>query len=1166
VLGLIDPYWIAESWDGFSVYVASANGNALAVFRRDADTDTLVFRHAVESADVGVPGWTPLSVVVSPDDRYVYVAGYNSRTIAILERDLATGDLTFMHLISGISEMDKPNRIAISPDADGEYLYVPANYANALIAFARDLETGDLSVCDVVQDLPGLGHAAMAAAYGDNVYVVSNGQNGIGVLAWNDTPELIHIQGLINQPSLGGPHTATVSPDGSNLYATAGDDNSIVAFTRDGATGELAYLEAKTEGQADPGGSIRGLLAPSCLAVSPDGRHVYVAGSGSHAVAVFDRAGLICDPRGLFWDGFEYSDPVTEHGWQFIPFGDPAGVYTVTDTVFAGQRSLLMHSWPGQEQRVSHVLDSLTTNIAVEVHMYDNMSTPTDFLHLWVGNGSLDAYVGLKGSFNSSYYSTGTADLSSWQPSSVLRSEGWHKLRFEITPDSIKSLIDDVPVRGMAHMTSIDRMQLMCGNTPNFGTVHFDEFVIWPIPLVSAPDTTSLYATDLSVPVRLTDAGATCIVSAELFLAYDGDILTATAVDGTGTLLTPDWAIEYNIIQGGGTTTDTIRIAMATDDDSITTDGTLINVLLDVADIRHPASSHLTLTHAMLNDGDPAASAIDGSVTLVGSDGNVAAAPDSIIPRQDVVVTLIESDEDRDALAVETFVVRVANGQQAESLTVTETGAHSGVFTGTIGTVYADGASSVSFSGDGIVQTEAGDQVTLCYTDTLDGVGGTVVRCDSVSVYGGSDASLQSTIVAQVGDTVWVRVRDDDLAGTVAVSVENSRPPELESIILSVFSGGVTTSMFGRLLTDGQATGAGDSTLWVARQDTLVTAYEDTLTAPGGAASLAYHTHVTLFGDCDGNGQIQAYDAAKVLWFILTGDPSQFDTLACNLDSDAPLDPFEPFDAALVLQKVVGIIDRFPIQERASANHPQPETGAAPAGKPTALPVALDLLTGDGWVSLWADDRGAIVSGDVLVSGVLAPTSQGPDDGPGARAVMAPALADFLIAADVADDDIHIVFAGAAPATGPGELLRIYTGAGTDRMQLARASFNGGHLIGALDGLAPPAETSLTPERFALAPPVPNPFNPETTIRFVLPVAAQVELAVFDVLGRRVRVLVDEFRVAGDHAAVWDGRDQTAAPAGSGVYFCRLQAHATAGGLGDTQSSYVRTRRMLLLK
>ncbi len=70
----------------------------------------------------------------------------------------------------------------------------------------------------------------------------------------------------------------------------------------------------------------------------------------------------------------------------------------------------------------------------------------------------------------------------------------------------------------------------------------------------------------------------------------------------------------------------------------------------------------------------------------------------------------------------------------------------------------------------------------------------------------------------------------------------------------------------------------------------------------------------------------------------------------------------------------------------------------------------------------------------------------------------------------------------------------------------------------------------------------PNPFNPTTTIRFVLPVREDVTLAIYDANGHLVRTLLNEVRGFGAHEVTWNGRDDNGATMGSGVYFYRLRA------------------------
>ena len=90
-------------------------------------------------------------------------------------------------------------------------------------------------------------------------------------------------------------------------------------------------------------------------------------------------------------------------------------------------------------------------------------------------------------------------------------------------------------------------------------------------------------------------------------------------------------------------------------------------------------------------------------------------------------------------------------------------------------------------------------------------------------------------------------------------------------------------------------------------------------------------------------------------------------------------------------------------------------------------------------------------------------------------------------------------------------------------------------------GVAPAAATGA-PVAFALLPNYPNPFNPETVVRFSLPQRARVWLAVYDVRGRRVATLLHGSRNAGTHSLRWNGRDASGRAAPSGVYLLEMQS------------------------
>jgi hypothetical protein len=81
---------------------------------------------------------------------------------------------------------------------------------------------------------------------------------------------------------------------------------------------------------------------------------------------------------------------------------------------------------------------------------------------------------------------------------------------------------------------------------------------------------------------------------------------------------------------------------------------------------------------------------------------------------------------------------------------------------------------------------------------------------------------------------------------------------------------------------------------------------------------------------------------------------------------------------------------------------------------------------------------------------------------------------------------------------------------------------------------------TVPPRALALMQNHPNPFNPSTTIEYVLPESGYVSLTVFDIAGRRVARLVDGKQEHGPHAAQWTGRDQNGRAVASGLYFYKL--------------------------
>ncbi|MBD3373980.1 T9SS type A sorting domain-containing protein [candidate division KSB1 bacterium] len=83
---------------------------------------------------------------------------------------------------------------------------------------------------------------------------------------------------------------------------------------------------------------------------------------------------------------------------------------------------------------------------------------------------------------------------------------------------------------------------------------------------------------------------------------------------------------------------------------------------------------------------------------------------------------------------------------------------------------------------------------------------------------------------------------------------------------------------------------------------------------------------------------------------------------------------------------------------------------------------------------------------------------------------------------------------------------------------------------------------SAVPETFQILQNFPNPFNPETKIRFQLPKDLDTRIAVYNLQGQLVRMLIKATITAGYHEILWDGRDEQGKRVASGVYYYRIEA------------------------
>jgi len=85
-------------------------------------------------------------------------------------------------------------------------------------------------------------------------------------------------------------------------------------------------------------------------------------------------------------------------------------------------------------------------------------------------------------------------------------------------------------------------------------------------------------------------------------------------------------------------------------------------------------------------------------------------------------------------------------------------------------------------------------------------------------------------------------------------------------------------------------------------------------------------------------------------------------------------------------------------------------------------------------------------------------------------------------------------------------------------------------------------ESDLIPDNFELGQNYPNPFNPNTNIKFAVPQKSHVNISIFNILGQKIRNLVDSDYGPGYYVTDWDGTSSNGAAVASGIYFYKIEA------------------------
>jgi DNA-binding beta-propeller fold protein YncE len=268
---------VAVSDDGRNVYVGAFTGSAVAVFSRSTSGGTLTQPSGASGCiSEGGAGQCATAramssvegLAVTGDGKNVYAAAPGSGALDVLARDPSTGALTqpaddggcFVNsALTGCTlgrQLDGADAVAISPDDRG--VYVPTLLSSSIAIFTRTPSTGQLAQASGIT-----GCAANA--------------NGVG---------------CARARALRGAEGAAVSPDGTTVYAVSLMPGSIDVFDRTGPTAALAQKRGRQGCLIDPRfncARAQPMRTATSVAVSPDGKNVYVVAFNNNAVDVFKR-------------------------------------------------------------------------------------------------------------------------------------------------------------------------------------------------------------------------------------------------------------------------------------------------------------------------------------------------------------------------------------------------------------------------------------------------------------------------------------------------------------------------------------------------------------------------------------------------------------------------------------------------------------------------------------------------------------------------------------------------------------------------------------------------------------------------------------------------------------------------------------------------------------